>query len=368
VNSFRRSAPRWIVVAVVAAVTALLPGMVAALRSADVQISPQQLLTKVRVSAGVPFSGYAESTARLGFPDLTRAGRVPELLGERTRMRVWWESEYAWRVDELSLIGERGTYRSGAGVWLWDSERRSATLVKGVPVVRFPRASDLLPSELGRRVAAAARPEEAASIPDRSVAGIDAAGLRLTPATEETTIDHVDMWIDPDSGLPLDVRITTRDPQLEVISSAFLDISMGAPASQVVRFEPPEDADFNFATAPDFAQAVDRFSPFVLPESVASRPLRTTVAGAAGTYGDGFSVVGALALSERYSPFESDELAALATVSGAWGTAQVITTPLFTGLTFEQSGVRYVLGGTVPLRVLKDAASELSRTQLRVRN
>jgi outer membrane lipoprotein-sorting protein len=338
-----------------------LPAAIAALRRSEARASPAALLEAVVSSGTVGYEGYAESNAGLRLPEVPNAGRVLDLLAERVRMRVWWRSPGAWRVDELSVIGERDAYRDRSGLWVWDSEHRAATRIEGIPTVRFPRASDLLPPELGRRLAAAARPSEASRLPSRVVAGIGAAGMRLTPSTSDTTIKHVDMWVDPDSGLPLSVEITPRKSDAPIITSAFLDLNLGPPDPEVVRFRPPTDASVNFTDAADFAQAVDRYSPFVLPEEIEGRPLLSSVAGAAGTYGDGFGRIAVLALPERHSPFDGDEMTRIPTSIGPWGTAHVVETPLLTGMTFERNGITYVLGGTVPIDALEEIAVFLAR-------
>ena len=112
----------------------------------------------------------------------------------------------------------------------------------------------------------------------------------------------------------------------------------------------------NFTEASDFAQAVDRYSPFVLPESIDGRSLRSSVAGAAGSYGDGFELIAVLALSEHHSPFDDDEMTQVPTSVGPWGTAHVVETSLLNGMTFEQDGITYVLGGTVPIETLEETA------------
>jgi hypothetical protein len=360
-SSFRRSAWRWSAVLAATILLFTLPAAVAALRRSEARAAPSVLLDKVVSSGTVRYQGYAESNAGLRLPEVPRAERVLELLAERVRMRVWWQSASAWRVDELGVIGEHGAYRDKSGLWVWDSERRAATRVEGVPTVRFPRASDLLPPELGRRLAAVARPSEASRLPSRSVAGISAAGIRLTPSTSETTVEHVDMWVDPGSGLPLSVEITPRKSDAPIITSAFLDLNLGPPDPDVVRFQPPPDAAANFTETADFAQAVDRYSPFVLPEEIGGRPLLSSVAGAGGTYGDGFALIAVLVLSERHSPFNDDEMTQVPTSVGPWGTARVVETPLLNGMTFDRDGITYVLGGTVPIDALEETAALLAR-------
>ena len=51
------------------------------------------------------------------------------------------------------------------------------------------------------------RAEELSGCPARRVAGIDAAGVRLRPAESATSIAQVDIWADPETGLPLRVEL-----------------------------------------------------------------------------------------------------------------------------------------------------------------
>lgn len=250
------------------------------------------------------------------------------------------------------------------GLWLWDSGRDSVTRVKGTPEVRFVRPADLLPTELGRRIAAAATgPIDLSPLPERRIAGIGAAGVRIEPVANQTTIDRVDMWVDPDTGLPVAVEVVAQGVDDPLVSTHFLDFEARPPAADTVRFVFPEGASFSFTTAADFAQAVDRYSPFVLPDEIGGLQRRSSVAGAAGTFGHGFELAAALALSERYSPFTAEELARVPTISGEWGAGNIIESPLFNALTFERGGVRFILGGTVTVERLEAAAAALVDNQ-----
>jgi hypothetical protein len=113
--------------------------------------------------------------------------------------------------------------------------------------------------------------------------------------------------------------------------------------------------------SPDVARAIDRFSPFVLPDLLAGQPRRTQVARAASTYGRGFDLVAALAFPARFTPRTREFLGKVPTRTGPWGTASVVATPLLNGMVFERDGVAYALAGTVTQPVLERAAAELAR-------
>ena len=351
---------RWAVLGGAVAALAALPAVVAALPATDRQVAAADLLGRVRASGAVPYQGYAESRAGLGLPDVPRAGRVVALLGETTRMRAWVAAPDRWRVDELTPIGERDLYREPLGTWLWDSGERRAEQTGGEAAVRFARPADLLPPELGRRLAAAAEPDEVARLPARRVAGVAAAGLRIVPGDPDITVGRVDLWADPASGLPVRVELTARGARQPIVTSSFLDLRLRAPDPGVVRFRVPADAEVVASGAPDVARAIDRFSPFVLPDALAGQPRRTQVAGAAGTYGRGFGVVAALAFPASFSARTRAFLEQVPTVRGPWGEASLVTTPLLNGLLFERGGVGYALAGTVPPRVLERVAAELA--------
>ncbi len=332
---------------------------------ATAQLAASELMQRVRASGSIPYQGVAESSAGLALPDVPRAGRLLDLFSEATRMRAWVAGPERWRVDSLTPIGERDTYRDARGTWVWDSSERTALRVEGEGAVRFARPADLLPPELGRRLMAAAQPHETSVLPARRVAGIEAAGIRISPRAPSTTLERIDVWADPTTGLPLRVEVSARAAPGPLLTTEFLELQQEPPPPELVEFTIPSGAEVDSTSAPDFARAIDHFSPFVLPDDLAGARRRMAVGGAAATYGEGFSVVAVLALPERFSP--DDELTALPTLAGPWGRALVVGTPLLNGMLFESDGVAYVLGGSVEMGVLERFASRLARSELEVR-
>jgi hypothetical protein len=358
---------RWLVLLGAVALLAAVPAVVAALPVPAPPISPAELLARVRGSAAAPYQGYAESRASLGLPDLPVVGRQTALLGGITRIRAWVASPTLWRVDELTAIGEDDLYHDESGTLEWNSGSNRVQRTVGDPVVRFARPADLLPPELGRRLAAAATPDEARPLPPRRIAGVEAAGLRITPRSPTTTVGRVDLWADPSSGLPVRVELTARGGGGPIIVTSFLDLRQRAPELSTVRFEVPPDARVDFDDAPDLARAVERFSPFVLPDSLAGSPRRTRVASAASTYGRGYDLVAALAFPARISQRTRDFLAAVPSKQGPWGKASEIATPLLNAMVFERDGAVFALSGTVGFRSLEAIATQLSRQGVGVR-
>jgi hypothetical protein len=352
---------RWLVLSGAVAALVALPGLVAAVPARDRAVSAGELLARVLASDRVAYEGYAEARAGLALPDVPRAGRVVALLGETTRMRAFVAGPGTWRVDELTPIGERDLYHGDGGTLLWDSGERRAVTSSGEAPVRFARPADLLPPELGRRVAAAAGAGEATRLGARRVAGVQALGLRIVPGSPDTTVARVDLWADPANGLPVRVELTAKGGSRPILTTAFLDLRLGAPDPAQVRFAVPGDADVETEQAPDLARAIDQFSPFVLPDPLAGEPRRTEVASAASTYGRGFDVVAVLAFPARFSPRTRDFLDKVPTRKEPWGEASVLATPLLNGMVLEHDGVAYALAGTVTQPLLDRVATTLTR-------
>src|SRR5689334_4164931 len=192
---------RWSLVVAVAAVLVALPTIVSALAPSSASVEPGRLRELILASVNQPYQGYAESNGMLGVPDLPNLTQVTSLLNGTTRIRSWYDSPDRWRFDVLSaLAGERDAYGATNGECLWDYGANLLTAVIGKPPVRLPRAGDLLPPDLARRVLAAAPNDPVTALPSRRVAGLAAAGLRLRPADPDTTIGQVDIWADPRTG------------------------------------------------------------------------------------------------------------------------------------------------------------------------
>lgn len=200
------AARRWCIVAVGIAVLMALPAAIRALPARDSALSAAELLRRVKASGGVAYSGYAEAVGGLQLPVTDEFSDLANLLGERTKLRVWWRGDDNWRVDALEPGGETDLIHDARGTTVWEYEAARVTRTTD-PEVRLPRTADLLPSLLGRRLLSEARTDEVSRLPAERVAGRDAPGLRLDPADPQSSVDHVDVWVDSRTGLPLRVAV-----------------------------------------------------------------------------------------------------------------------------------------------------------------
>ena len=133
-----------------------------------------------RPPGAVGWSGRAQSRGSLQLPDNDSFATLGQLLGQQVELRAWWRGPRSWRVDRIRSTGETDTFRDGGGQvrWIFESERATFSPVS---TIRLPDAVDVLPATLGRDLFQGARADEVTVIAPVRVAGVDAAGLRLTP-------------------------------------------------------------------------------------------------------------------------------------------------------------------------------------------
>ncbi len=338
-----------------------LPLAVGALPVGGGDVSGDELLDRVRRSGSVGYSGYAEAVGGLRLPLTDDFAAVTDLFGDRTRLRVWWRGERDWRVDAVEPSGERGLHRDAEGLWTWEYERGTAVRTTD-PAVRLPRAADLDPAALTRRLLSEARPEQVDALPARRVANLGAAGLRLRPADPGSTIDRVDLWVDSDTGLGLRVEVYGVGAARPVIETSFLDIRTRMPDAATTGFSPPYPGRVRREINPDLAASINIFSPVVPPTVLAGLPVRSRVEGlgSVGTYGTGLTVLVAVPLPGRISRPLREQLEATPGVTVAVAGSKLAVGPLSLLLTQPIDRRSWLLTGTVSAATLDRAAAELA--------
>lgn len=293
----RSARRRWAVVVAGTALVLAAPTLAGAAASVATRATdhgdadaPDVVLHRVLTSASVPHQGLAESRGTLGLPDVRRFGDIAALLGSTTRARVWWRGPDEWRVARLLTTGEQDLYADGPGaVGSWDYERNLRRTTIGADDVRLPRTDDLLPPQAARRLLGQLDPaDRVTALPVRRIAGRGASGLRVVPASPDSTIGAVEVWADEPTGLPLAVAVLDRQG-LTAFETAFLDVDLAAPSSADVAAPDPGGARTEVQEAPDIVALVDRYSPGRLPSSLAGRPRTPGVVRGTATYGSGLA-------------------------------------------------------------------------------
>ena len=356
---------RWAVVAALVGVLVALPPVMGALPVSDADVSAADLRAVALESADTRFSGYAESAGGLTLPvGSPRFTSVVDLLSDRTRMRVWWRGEDDARVAVLTAGGETGYHRDAAGSWTWSYEDDRAVRSPHRSLA-LPTAPDLLPSSLGRRLLSEATTEELRRIEPRRVAGRDALGLRITPEDEASSVARVDVWVDPGSGLPLQVQLVAEDADLPALDTRFLDLELADPGAASTGFTPPPGAWVSSDQPGDVLERAGReLSEVRLPDRLAGLP-RRVVAGAPpaiGLYGRGVTLLAVVPVSDGLA---FDVAQGLRDVAGAVDgprTVRAAVGPLGLMVLDPGDDRAFLVTGTVTLEALGAAAAGLRRS------
>jgi hypothetical protein len=358
-------------VACFAALLCALPAVVAALPVPDAAIGAAALRSRILASATVPYQGYAESTINLGLPALPDLGQVSTLLDGTTDQYAWYRSPDRWRADLLTTAGEDDTYQAPAGIYEWNYTLNLLTHIIGAQPVRLPRAADLLPPALARRlVAYASLAARYSRLPSRRIAGVDAAGLQIRPSgplAADTTIGAVDVWADPASGLPVAVQIFARGSAQPVLQTGFIEVSEQRPALATVTPVLAPQVGAAVASLPDVFGILNSFGP-LLPARLGRLDRIPTLNGlrSVGAYGTGFTRFAVIPLPGRVGVQALRAAGRFgAAVKLPDGTGVMIRTPLLTVvLARPRFGYpTFLLAGTVLPSVLRRAASGLLTAQ-----
>jgi hypothetical protein len=351
-------ARRWCVVALGTLLLVATPVALRALPAADSDVSAARLLDQVRSSHDTGWSGYVETDGTLQLPDADRFSDVGALFGESTRLRVWWRDTDHWRVDQLLVAGETDLVHDGDRTTEWDYEHAEAT-VSLDPDIRLPRSADLLPPELARRLLRGATDAEVSRIPARRVAGLSAPGLRLVPASDLSSIDHVDLWADPDSGVPLRVEVYDDSGDGPAFTSAFRSFSGSRPGVADVDFTPTPSTEVRFDDVLDIADAANQYAPVQPPDTVAGLAKTSASDGAVGVYGRGATQVIAIPLRDREADALRTQLDVTPGMAKLDGRTVVTVGPLGVIVTGVTGDGGWLLAGTLTRDALVTAADDV---------
>jgi outer membrane lipoprotein-sorting protein len=355
---------RWLVVLLTAAAFVATPLLIASRPATSSDSSVIELAGRIQQSANVGWSGFVETDGTLQVPDNESFATLAQLLGENTQLRVWWRGLDDWRVDRIRGTGETDLFRQGSGTVRWVFESETATY-SPVSKIRLPDASDLLPPTFARSVLQGVRMSELSPLPGRRLAGINAAGLRLTPSDKATTVGHVDIWADAVSGLPLEVELYGVGDQRPVLTTTLRELKLGAPSASTTRFTLAGGIRVVYEESVDVAAAANALARYDLPASLAGLSSRDGEdPGAVGIYGRGPTTLIALPLRGRVArPLRQqlhDRGNAQVTDVGTLvpvGPVGLLITP------FRGRGEAFLLAGTVPAETLQRAAAELLERQ-----
>lgn len=358
---------RWLVVvgatAVLVAVLGLAPWARSTLAVGGATAPPDELVRRALGSATVPFSATGESRGGLALPDISGFGDLASLLGGTSRTRIWWNGPRRWRVDTVDLTGESDTYGLPTSVTTWDYESRRLTTVVGDPVARLPRADDLVAPAAARRLLGAVGPEDRVSaLASRRVAGRDTDGVRVRPGDPRSTIDHADVWVDRETGLPLRLVVVGVSGSPALVSE-LSGVRIGAPDPEALTPPAPPIARRSLRTSPDLVSRIAETNFWIMPDRLAGLPASGPLLAGTTTYGTGLVRIEVLSLT----PEIAGDIVRNATAAGSVGESidgglvlRVGSSLLNATVVQDDDGVRaYVVTGLVTPDLLDTAAADL---------
>lgn len=359
---------RWITVLVAIGLVGVTPLLISARPVASTGLSAAEVVAAAKLSAAVPHDGLVEIEATLGIPKLPVASDNVAILDETTRARTWWASTTSWRVDTLTGTGQAITFATVNGhgnVRQWSFENDTVTDVIVDPALRFPRTDDLVPPQAARRILGWMGPTDRVEpLGARRVAGIAAAGARIVPGDARSSVGHVDLWVDPANGLPLQVEVFAVGGTRPVLSTRFLDVQLGRPAADVLAPTFVPTARQRTTSTPDLLSRISAIGNVPLPDRIGDLDRITTgvVPVGIGTYGVGFTRVMVVPIPGRFMDDLFDSVSKTGTkLTVAGGEASLLSSPLVTVIVARTSvdGQGFLVAGTLKPAALQATVAAL---------
>jgi hypothetical protein len=320
-----------------------------------------------------PRSGFLELRTSLGLGDFGTAtgesgGSLVGLASGTNDARLWQDGDRR-RIALLQELGETDWYRQGDVTQVWHSRRSRVTTVStptqpssATGLITALAGGGTIESPDGMAMRFLALRDQNTRLVLRAptyVADRPVYQLGLIPATPTSLITEVAIAVDSATGLPLRVQVQTRSGTT-AIDSKFTSISFKRPSPTHFDFRPPPEAKVtNGDTVPrepdysgDWERERDRERALEDVQSVTG--VNETLLRLATT-GEGWNEVVALTGIDWW---RLDDLSQTArTVTGPYGTAELLETPVFSVLILP--GGR-IVAGAVTAEGLEPAAREVA--------
>lgn len=238
------------VVGVIAAAAVIAPRIASAAPDLP-PISPQELLVKALDSKVDAFSGTAALTTNLGLPalpgDVGSASPLSLISGTHT-LQIAANGPDQQRIALLGTMAEYDLVHNGDQVWIYDSSTNSVGHAVGKADGKHEKAAPpdempLTPQQAAQKFLAAVGPSTQVTVDGtRSVAGIAAYTLIITPKQSGSLIGKVQIAIDAQNGAPLQVAAYAAGATTPAFELGFTSVSFTAPPASRFDFTPPKGA------------------------------------------------------------------------------------------------------------------------------
>jgi outer membrane lipoprotein-sorting protein len=257
--------------------------------------------------------------------------------------RLWVAKDGRVRLELQAEKGDTEIYYDGTTVSMYDAASNTVYRYTVPKHEGAQEPSGGSSSTAGQEVPSVAKIEEAIShvkdhanlsgaTPD-NVAGQPAYTVRVSPKEGGSLLSGAELSFDSAHGLPLRAAIySTASPSSPVIELAATEISYGPVEDSVFAFTPPPGAKIENLSSPSGSSSGTTDG--------ANKPKLTS-------HGQGLATIGVLESKAGSTSTKSSALEGLPKVNINGVSASELRTELGTILTFERSGVRYVLAGSV---------------------
>ena len=231
-------------------------------------ITPAELIAKAESAQVTALSGTIVLTSDLGLPSLGALGALggggassslASLLSGDHTARVWIDGPEHVRLATLAPMAETNWIRNGQDLWSYDSTTLTAThvtLPTGTPDGTGTDATPDdpargRPDQLAQRLLDAVTPSTQVSVDSNArVAGRAVYRLVLRPNDAHSTVGEATISVDAETGLPLQVALTSRDSGSTALRLGFSAISFSTPSASEFAFSAPPGATVIEATDP----------------------------------------------------------------------------------------------------------------------
>jgi outer membrane lipoprotein-sorting protein len=297
------------------------------------------------VSANVTLTNRLLEGANLASGSGQTGGLASSPLVKGASGRLWVAKDGRVRIELQAEKGDTEILYDGKTVTMYDAASNTlyrytlpAGTQKDTSTQKDTAASHEVPSvaKIEEAIAHVKKNANLSEATPTNVAGQPAYTVRVSPKEPGSLLGGAELSFDAAHGLPLRAALySSSSPSSPVIELAATEISYGPVEASVFSFTPPSGAkveDLGSSTSaphPTSPGAAD----------TAGKPKLTS-------HGKGLSTIGVLE-SKTGSKSTSSALEGLPKVNINGVSASELRTELGTILTFERSGVRYVLGGSV---------------------
>ena len=249
-----------------------------------------------------------------------------------------WISDGHLRLELQAEKGDTQVLADSSGISIYDAASNTlyhytAPAQKSAPSTGSAHPADQTPSiaQIEEAIAHAGTHANLSGAQPTDVAGRAAYTVHISPKEGGSLLGGAEVSFDAANGAPLRAAIYSSTSPSPVIELAAEEVSYGPVDSSVFAFTPPAGA-----------KVVE-----IVPPAKSSRPQGRPqgIKAPAHSYGKGLSTIGVLESKSKSG--SGGQMEGLQKVSIGSTTASELRTALGTVLTFERSGVTYVLAGSV---------------------